>query len=170
MKKIVICILVVYLLAFTCSAFGDDLIAEILPSDIEVYYGYGGGTKLEVPTYSDGTTVYIPLETLIQMLGGIYEDQGGKVTIALDAEALPPLIVEGSSAEMSPETSWTYLEYYFENEWGGTVEDYIDQAEIISKIDQAIEQNADVDELSAALEETITSGGVVTRKLDDLIK
>ena len=39
MKKIVICILVVYLLAFTCSAFGDDLIAEILPSDIEVYYG-----------------------------------------------------------------------------------------------------------------------------------
>jgi hypothetical protein len=170
MKKSIISVLVVCLLAFTFSAFGDDLIAEILPSGIEVHYGYGGGTKLEVPTYSDGTTVYVPLKTLIQMLGGIYEEQEGKVTISIDAEALPPLIAQEGSNVISPETSWVYLEYYFENEWGGTVEDYIDKPEIISKIDKAIKQNVDIEELITALEEALTSGGFVTRKLDNLIK
>ena len=52
MKKVIVSILFVCLLAFNCSAFGDDAVAEILPSDMEVYYGYGGGTRLEVPAYT----------------------------------------------------------------------------------------------------------------------
>ena len=173
MKKVIISVLVICLLAFTCSAFGDDLIAEILPSDIEVYYGYGGGTKLEVPTYSDGTTVYVPLETLMQMLGGSYEAQDGQVTIAIDTEALPPLIAEVALSEMEPETSWEYLNYHYMNEWGVGVEEifagYQKGQEIIGKIDKAIEKNVDINQLLDALDETMNSGGI-TKKLDKLIK
>ena len=169
MKKVLISVLVVCLLAFTCSAFGDNLIAEILPSDIEVYYGYGGGTKLEVPTYSDGMAVYVPLETLMQMLGGSYEAQDGQVTITIDAEALPPLIAEVALAKMEPETSWEYLNYYYGCSVEDVFEGYSNKTEIIGKIDKAIEKKVDIDKLLDALNETSNSGGL-TNKLDKLIK
>ena len=173
MKKVIISVLVVCLLAFTCSAFGDDLIAEILPSNIEIYYGYGGGTKLEVPTYSDGTAVYVPLETLMQMLGGSYEAQDGQVTITIDAEALPPLIAEVALAKMEPETSWEYLNYYYMDKLGIGIDqllaDYPNGTKIIEKIDKAIEQNVDINELLDALQTTLNMGGS-TVQLDKLIK
>lgn len=169
MKKATVSVLVVCLLAFTFSAFGDNLIAEILPSNIEVYYGYGGGTKLEVPTYSDETTVYVPLETLMQMLGGSYDAQDGKVTITIDAEALPPLIAEAELSEMKPETSWEYLNYYCMDRYGLTLDEFLPE-NVIKKIDTAITKNVDIDKLLAAIDETASAGGGVTRKLDALIK
>lgn len=169
MKKAIVSVLVVYLLAFTCSALGDALNVSILPSDIEVYYGYNGGTNLEVPTYSDGTTVYVPLETLMQMLGGSYDAQDGKVTITIDAEALPPLIAEAELSEMKPETSWEYLNYYSMNRYGLTLDEFLPE-NVIKKIDTAITKNVDIDKLLAAIDETVSAGGGVTRKLDALIK
>lgn len=169
MKKVGSLILLVAILAFACSAFGDDLIADIFPSDIEVYYGYNGGTKLEVPTYSDGTTVYVPLEALMQMLGGSYEAQEGKVTIAINTETLPPLIAKDASSEMKPETSWEYLNYYCMDRYGLTLDEFLPE-NVIKKIDTAITKNVDIDKLLAAIYETASAGGEVTRKLDALIK
>ncbi len=83
MKKGLIHILIVCLLTFNCSALADNLTTEILPMDIGVY---NGETKLEVPTYSDGTTVYVPLEKLIQMLGGSYEVQGENIVLSIASE------------------------------------------------------------------------------------
>lgn len=169
MKKVGSLILLVAILAFACSAFGDDLIADIFPSDIEVYYGYNGGTKLEVPTYSDGTTVYVPLEALMQMLGGSYEAHEGKVTIAINTETLPSLIAKDASSEMKPETSWEYLNYYYMDRYGLTLDEFLPE-NVIKKIDTAITKNVDIDKLLAAIDETASAGGGVTRKLDALIK
>lgn len=83
MRKGVIPFLIVCLLTFNCSALADNLTTEILPMDIGVY---NGETKLEVPTYSDGTTVYVPLEKLIQKLGGSYEVQGENIVISIASE------------------------------------------------------------------------------------
>lgn len=78
-----------------------------------MYYGFGSGTKLDVPTYSDGTHVYVSLEAFMQALGGTYETADGKVTVSIDVDALPALIAELVPAEVAPETGWEYLDYYF---------------------------------------------------------
>lgn len=171
MKKLLIGILVM-VVVFSCSAFGEDLIAEILPSDTEVYYGE---TKLEVPTYSDETTVYVPLETLILALGGTYEMQEGKIVLSIDPELLPPLSAADviPSGEVEPALSWEYINYYYMEKYGETAKQMFEDwgtTEVVSKIDLAISKNVDLDKLIDAIDSAITSAGYATQALDALIK
>lgn len=171
MKKLLIGVLVMAVV-FSCSALGEDLIAEILPSDTEVYYGE---TKLEVSTYSDETTVYVPLETLILALGGTYELQEGKAVIALDPELLPALCPADviPSGEVEPALSWEYINYYCMENYGETAKQLFegwDAAEVVNKIEAAISKNVDLDKLISAIDSAITSAGFATQALDALIK
>ena len=169
MKKVIISVLVVCLLAFTCSAFGDDLIAEILPSEIEVYYGE---TKLEVPTYSDGTTVYVPLETLMQMLGGSYEARDGKATIIIKPDFLPSVNTPVSAD--TPSLSWEYIDYYLLNNWGINAEQwksaFLERHNVEAKVNKAIEMGVDLNSLLRAIDDTCARGLSATPLLDELIK
>lgn len=164
MKKVIISVLVVCLLAFNFSAFGEALMAEILPSDMEVYYG---ATQLEVPTYSDGTTVYVPLETLMQVLGGTYEAQEGKVTVLITLETLPATTTTASAE--TPAVNWEYINYWMNATYGyPTLETYLfdcyydnteKQQEVIDLMDKIIDNTDDVAAFTDAVAEFVDLGG-----------
>lgn len=79
MKKFLVAVLMVCILnvAF-CFASAEEWVL----AGKEVYYG---NTKLDASVYADGSVLYVPLEALMELLGGNCEMQGNKVTVSLDS-------------------------------------------------------------------------------------
>ncbi len=89
MKKFLVTVLMVCILNIAfCFANAEDLVL----TDKEVYYGK---SKLDASVYTDGSTLYVPLEVIMEMLGGNCEEQGNKVTVTLDTPGGKPAMGDG---------------------------------------------------------------------------
>lgn len=81
MKKLLMLLLMLCsLVSCVCAAGAEE--AKLVPADVDVYCG---NEKLAAPVYTDGDVVYVPLEALMQMLGGSCEVQGNKMTVSLES-------------------------------------------------------------------------------------
>lgn len=81
MKRFLISSLMVCVLALSfCFAAAEE--PSLVPADVVVQYG---NNKLDAPVYTDGTVVYVPLDSFIQMLGGSYQVNGDEITVSLGA-------------------------------------------------------------------------------------
>lgn len=79
MKKLMMLVLVLMLCLGTAMA-------DMLPADVVITYG---DTVLDAPVYTDDTDVYVPLEALMQLLGGSAVEQEGRMVLALPQTAQP---------------------------------------------------------------------------------
>jgi hypothetical protein len=83
MKRFMIATLMVCILtSIFCFAAAEE--TPLVPANVTVYYG---NDKLDAPVYTDGTVVYVPLDSFIQMLGGSYQVNGDEITVSLGASS-----------------------------------------------------------------------------------
>lgn len=175
MKKLFALILA---LAFcACAAVAETESAPILPTDTPLMYG---ATALPVSVYSDGATNYVPLEALMQALGGTYVLENGSIIITISPNALPIAIALNEQVSDIPAVSWAYLNYWsIDNTGYDTLQEFIAdcfyddleaQQNAIDLIDAAIAGTDDVDAFIDAVGSFVFSGGGVTEPLQKLAK